>query len=112
MPTDPFCAHALNRCLERIGFVPTREETLAVQADILARRALLLRRQPCGREMWLVVIRGQEVRVVLQPDSGIIVTVLEVGMPLRRVANARPRRHEPPPYRNGKRLKRRGHAQP
>lgn len=74
---DVFCVHALNRCFERLGFVPSVAEAVAVHDAITTRRATLLKQDHDGRQRWLVSIRGVDACVIYQPQNNTVVTVLE-----------------------------------
>ena len=92
MPRQPIPgvgAHARDRAAQRLGRDLTREEWLEAVARILDRRAVLLCRMPNGSEHYLHEIGGVAVRLVWQPDYGMVVTVLPAEMaPSTRVRDA------------------------
>ena len=71
-----FSPHALNRCFDRHGFLPTVEQERAAWLDIVEGRALLTHRMPNGREHLRVNIGAVMVAVVYAPILAMVLTVL------------------------------------
>ncbi len=78
----PYTDHAADQLAERYGFVATEDEWQRAVLDIidvvggLGARALLLRRQGNGRELWLARLAGRPMRLVYQPALAMFITVL------------------------------------
>jgi len=79
-PDDGFSAHALNRCFDRYGFVPTVEEAAECMAAILSGRARIFGkgrgdtarvRVRCGGHLVNLVFSHSQKRVLtlLPPDD-------------------------------------------
>ena len=89
-----FTIHALQRCVERYGFLPVPEECAAVLEAIRTRRALLVHKTPPDPEnpqgpcdVYLVELGGTRVRVAYDADSDQVVTILP--LPDRQEAERR-----------------------
>jgi hypothetical protein len=77
------CEHAQEAALIRYGVMLAACDFAAMVLDIIgtvagdAPKAVMLGRQPLGRELWVVRIpNGPAVRVVYSPDHSLIITVL------------------------------------
>lgn len=69
-------AHALDRCVRRWGFEPMGAEVDAAFLDIVEGRARLIEREATGKEQWEVKLGPAVVRVVYDPQTSTIITVL------------------------------------
>lgn len=83
VPTYTASYHAMDRLRERHGIPATQaamDEVVLCIIDTIdgtERSALLVARNPDdGRETWLVSLRGRQFRVVYEPRTSCIVTVL------------------------------------
>ncbi len=77
------CDHAAHAAADRYGLALDECDFAAMVADIILtlagdrNAALMLRRQDCGSEIWIVrVPDGPAVRVVYRPAIAMVVTVL------------------------------------
>lgn len=68
--------HAHERMAERYGRDLTAEEWQSVVLAIIERRALLLRIEPHGREIYAVEVAGVQFRAVWMPAAAVLVSML------------------------------------
>ncbi len=77
--------HACQRAAERFGAIPSAAdwaELVIAVTDTLAgiqARAVMLRRDPNGREIWRVPLAGADISVVWAPDSDAPIVTVMVG---------------------------------
>lgn len=72
-----FSAHALNRCLDRYGFIPTPEQEAMIFLDLVEGRCVMvapLNSANCGR--WVVWFRDTKMLLAYNPEQARVVTVL------------------------------------
>jgi hypothetical protein len=72
--------HACVRVEQRLGFVPDDEDWLgvlmAITDTVVGKPRALMLRQHAGIEIWLVPMRDMAARVVWNPETAVVVTVL------------------------------------
>ena len=72
-----FCDHAIERAWQHLGMAPSRAEQRRLFLAIVdGGDVLLMRRQPHGREVYAAEIHGIPARLVYDPRTALVVTVL------------------------------------
>lgn len=102
-PAHTITLHALDQCEARHGYRPRNCDADAAVIDIMDGRAVMAWRHPSGHEEWIVRLACAEVRVVYDPVTCCIITVLPTSSrQMGKIIENRPAFQEQRYYAKGK----------